>query len=141
MAPAHESDDLTSTPEPSSAQPSATVGQPAPATGTAFTERLKGLSPADRASAIARRDLAHFEVARRRYKRQAERFGQRVMIGSYGVFAIVAWIAYWYMEPGLGAEFATSVVALASVFAAVGGNRLGNRAQVWYLSRRASEES
>lgn len=88
----------------------------------------------------ALRDLARFEAARHRYGREADQIGQWVMICSYGAFAVVAWIAYWYMEPTLGAELATGLVALASVFAAVGGIGLGNRAKVWYLSRRAAEE-
>lgn len=112
-----------------------------------FVEKLRSLSPSEQARAIGEAAKGNLEeVARasaaeqRESPERAKQFGQWVMIGSYGVFAVVAWIAYWYLEPALGAELATGLVALASVFAAVGGMELGNRAEVWYLARRASRE-
>lgn len=89
----------------------------------------------------ALRDLARFEVAQRRYERQADLVGGWVTLSSYGGLAVAEWIAYRYMEPALGADVATGLVALTSVFAAVGGLWLGNRAKVWYLFRRAAEEA
>ena len=119
-----------------------------PAGTEEFVEKLRSLSPAERARAIgeeAKRNLE--EVARlsaaeqRAGAARAKLFGQWVMIGSYGAFLLVAWIAYEYMEPALGSELTIGVLGLVSVFVAVGCLRLGENAKWRYSARRSRRQA
>ena len=105
----------------------------APESNSEFVEKLRPLSPAERARAMgdeAKRNLGQIAAEHREASERAKLFGQWVMIGSYGAFMMAAWIAYWYMEPALGSELAIGVLAVVSVFVAVGGIRLGKRVEM-----------